>query len=58
MTTVVTIIFVWHNCDVVDQYFQLIMVEILNELVVIVLELLETVIIVKKLVDVAVFAVQ
>jgi hypothetical protein len=47
----------WHDRDVVDQYFELVVVEILDELVIVVFELLNAVIVVKELVNGAIFVV-
>jgi len=58
VTSVVTILWGWHNGNVVDQSFELVMVVILDEFVVVVFELLQAIVIVEKLINAAVFAVE
>ena len=58
MSSVVTWILWWKNSNVVDHNFELVVVKVFNELVIVVFEFLETVIVVKKLVHAAVLAVK
>ena len=58
MASVVSIFFAWHDGDVVDEDLQFVVVEILDEFVVEVLELLKAVIVIKELVDGAIFVVE
>jgi len=57
-TSIMAIVLVRHNGDVVDQHFELIVVEVLDEFIVVVFELLQAVVIVEKLVNCAFFVVQ
>lgn len=47
----VLLVLLWHDSDVVDKNFELIVIEVFDELVVVVLELLKAVIVIEKLVN-------
>lgn len=58
MSPVVSVFTAWHNGDVVDQDFKLIVIKIFDQLVVVVFEFLQAVIVIEKLVNCAVLTVK
>ena len=47
----VLLVLLWHHGDVVNKHFELIMIEVFDQLVVVVLELLQAVVVIQKLVN-------
>lgn len=51
-------VLLWHDCDVVDEDFELIVIEVFDQLVIVVFELLQAVVVIQQFINWAVFAAQ
>jgi hypothetical protein len=58
LVTPILLVLLWHHGDVVNKNFQLVVIEILDEFIVVVFELLKAVVIVKQLVNGAILVAQ